>query len=106
MVSGMWFAEKPTPKPRGDEMKIKEIRDNGGKTFDRYVVLFDTPRRVNRVRCYLDGVSMSDNPKSPQGMCNHGIFQPGKHLGKRIELGDLPPDCREIVMRELEEVTE
>ncbi|MCK9601604.1 MAG: hypothetical protein M0R06_21360 [Sphaerochaeta sp.] len=56
---------------------ILKIWDNGGKTFDRYMV---------RIR--NDYYVMSNNPLSPQGInqyCwSYGDLKEGRHLGKLI----------------------
>ena len=75
-------------------MKVR-CYDNGGKTFDRYTVVFmDLPE-------YQPGtyaaVGMSEHPFDPQGFGQHCSAMPGKHLGKRIKLEDLPVDCQKLV---------
>lgn len=75
------------------------IYDNNGKTFDRYTVLFmDQPE--NRPGCYA-ALGMSDRPFHPQGFGQHTVAMPGRHLGRRIELQDLPEDCRRLVAQNL-----
>jgi len=75
-------------------MKIR-IYDNGGKTFDRYTVVFiDRPeRKVNHFEC----LGMSDNPFHPQGFGQHSTAVPGRHLGKRIKFDELPFPCQKLV---------
>ena len=82
--------------------------DNGGRSFDRYTVIFTRKR--------LDGWTqfraMSAFPYHPQGFGQWGAVQGGLdtnkdgfapalgrrcHLGKRIPFEALPPDCRELV---------
>jgi hypothetical protein len=79
--------------------------DNGGKTWDRYTVVY-TKKAFNtgRARWFLY-VGMSGNPFSAQGYCIHGesewtpLDRPTYgHLGKRIEFDTLPLDCQEVVL--------
>jgi hypothetical protein len=82
-------------------MKNVRIYDNGGKTFDRYTAVYlDFPER--------DGLSyvargMSENPSHPQGFGQFCTAMPGRHLGKRIKLDDLPPDCKILVLSDIQE---
>jgi hypothetical protein len=87
--------------PNGIPRYIR-IYDNGGKTFDRYTVVF-THNFPNRNRKCLVR-AMSKNPKSPQGFgmleeYNEIIDFPSYgHLGKRITFKQLPDDCKDIVI--------
>jgi hypothetical protein len=70
--------------------------DNGGRTMDRYsVVYMDSPEDNGFM-----GIGMSEHPSNPQGFGQHGTFVCGKHLGKRIAFKDLPPDCQDLVYGE------
>ncbi len=80
-------------------MKILEIRDNGGKTMDRYTVVYDT---IGDSKGNYDAVGMSSEPFHPQGIGQHSTAMPGKHLGKKIKFADLPKDCQRLVKRDLE----
>lgn len=89
--------------PNGIPKKVR-IYDNGGKTFDRYTVVF-TGNYAGRdgICSYL---GMSERPFHPQGFCQHGehrqvIDRPRYgHLGKRIKFESLPEDCRKAVMQD------
>lgn len=77
------------------------VYDNGGKSFDRYTVVF-TCQRTGEGRCWY--LSMSCSPFHPQGFCQHGehtsmIDRPSYgHLGKKITFGELPADCQRAVV--------
>jgi hypothetical protein len=73
--------------------------DNGGKTADRYTVVFlkQPENQSNTFAC----VGMSDNPFHPQGFGQHSTAMLGRHLGKRIVFNQLPPDCQKLVLRDL-----
>jgi hypothetical protein len=74
----------------------KRVRayDNGGKTFDRYTVVYlDEPERNGGFAC----VGMSAYPFHPQGFGQHSSAMPGKHLGKRVAVASLPIDCVRLV---------
>jgi hypothetical protein len=82
-------------------MKILEIRDNGGETFDRYTVVYD---QIGDSQGNYEAVGMSEHPFHPQGFGQHCTAMTGKHLGKRIKFSDLPKDCQKLVNRDLKEV--
>lgn len=85
--------------------------DNGGRSFDRYTVVY-TGRYACRSGC--DYVAMSAHPFHPQGFGQHGSARwpidvvgnawggpaIGKscHIGKRIAFTDLPADCQTLVL--------
>ena len=81
--------------------------DNGGKTYDRYTVVY-TGNYKGRKGC--DYVGMSTYPFSPQGFGQHGwdqnvIDYPSyKHLGKKIRFEDLPEDCKRLVIDDYKEI--
>lgn len=86
-----------TENPTG-QARIR-VYDNGGKTADRYTVVYmDEPERTPGLYACL---GMSERPQHPQGVGMHGIAQPGPHLGKRIRYADLPASCRAAVYPEL-----
>lgn len=95
--------------------------DDGGKSFDRYTVVYTGHWRTegdNSARCQY--VGMSAHPFHPQGIglwCankNHHCdvnkwgFAPmiGRkcHLGRRIKFQDLPEDCRRLVIQDYKEI--
>lgn len=85
-----------------------KVFDNGGKTCDRYTVIYP------KYKCYRGTyiypfVGMSENPYHPQGFCQHGELDPPgrngfKGLGKKITFEDLPEPCRRVVMSDLREL--
>ena len=83
--------------------------DNGGKTMDRYTVVYlnemegrpDLP--LHRGNLFA-AVGMNEVPFHPQGFGQHCTAMPGPHLGKRIRFSALPEDCRKLVMQDLTEV--
>jgi hypothetical protein len=81
--------------------------DNGGKTFDRYTVVY-TGNYRGRNGC--DYVGMSSNPFHPQGFCIHGWnetvidYPKYSHLGRKIKFKDLPEDCQRLVIRDYTEI--
>lgn len=73
--------------------------DNGGKTFDRYTVVYmDLPERAAGM---FQAVGMSEHPFHPQGFGQHTTAAPGRHLGKRVALDQLPEDCQKLVRQDL-----
>jgi hypothetical protein len=81
-------------------MKAIKIYDNGGKTADRYTVVYMTERE--RDGTYA-AVGMSEQPFHPQGFGQHCTAMPGPHLGKRIPFAALPLDCQRLVRQDLQE---
>lgn len=72
-------------------MRIKNIYDNKGRTFDRYTIVFDDD----------SALGLSHNPDSPIGFsqwCAH--VDAGTDLGKTISFEELPESVqRHITMR-------
>jgi hypothetical protein len=80
----------------------KNIRcyDNGGKTADRYTVVYmDFPEHPEG--CFMS-LGMSEHPFHPQGFGQHSAARPGRYLGKRINFSDLPADCQKAVWQDIE----
>lgn len=82
--------------------------DNGGRTVDRYAVLYlnqrqnPTRSRGGSLSGPCHGVTMSAAPFHPQGVCLHSdTFIRGKHLGKVVRFRQLPPDCKKVVLQDL-----
>jgi hypothetical protein len=86
--------------PSGEYANIR-CYDNGGKTFDRYTVIYMDEPEPNAGRNLFASVGMSENPFHPQGFGQHCAAMPGKHLGKRISFYQLPDKCRKLVMQDL-----
>jgi hypothetical protein len=75
--------------------------DNGGKTIDRYTVVFAQDRiSIHNIYGCL---AMSDNPASYDGFCQHSECVLGDHLGERISFYALPTYCQTAVRRDLEQ---
>ncbi len=73
--------------------------DNGGKTLDRYTVVFlDEPNNSEN----YSALAMSSNPFHPQGFGQHTWSMIGPHLGKKIKFEQLPSNCQICVKRDLE----
>jgi hypothetical protein len=72
-----------------------EIFDNGGKACDRYTLITD------------DAIfGFDENPFHPQGFGQYcGDWEGGttEHLGKRIQITDLPERARQYVNQILQE---
>ena len=80
-------------------MNILKILDNKENTFDRYTIIFDKQLRNN----YYYGIGMSNNPKHPQGFCQHIEVSKNfinNHKDKEIKFKDLPIDCQDIIKNE------
>lgn len=77
--------------------------DNGGKTADRYTVVYldDPETPMPHCKLHYNSVGMSADPFHPQGFGQHCAAMCGAHLGKRIPFASLPNDCRKLVERDL-----
>lgn len=76
------------------------IYDNGGKTFDRYTVVFmNRPYAPNSA--LLEALAMSEDPFHPQGFGQHCSAMTGRHLGKRIKFEDLPEPCQRFLKQNM-----
>lgn len=76
-----------------EQQKKIKCYDNGGKTIDRYTVVFmEQPEQDEEI---YEALGMSANPFTGVGMsCS---AHPGSHLGKKIAFDELPVDCRKLV---------
>lgn len=84
-------------------MKIKSVYDNGGRSADRFTIVFDVASRKLGPTMLWECVGSSMNPTHPQGFYQHSDCVLGNHLGKRIAFADLPEEVRLCVERELQE---
>lgn len=75
------------------------IYDNGGRTFDRYTVVYlDEPaQELGTYTCR----GMSENPTHPQGFGQCGVARPGEHLGDEITFDELPAGGQRVVRQDL-----
>jgi len=79
-------------------LKIRSIWDNEGETIDRITVV--TTHRDSSTS-HLLSLSISMNPNSPQGVSMFGDCVEGDHLGKKIELKDLPTEIQKHIKNRL-----
>jgi len=91
--------------PNGTPKWIR-VFDNGGKTFDRYTVVY-THSQSFGLKGYTVGVGMSENPFHPQGFGQHFEYKSqdynGKSGGKKITFQELPADCQKLVLSDYQE---
>lgn len=100
------------------------VYDNGGRSFDRYTVVFTGKRAAMRApgrAPQFPYLGMSEHPFHPQGFGQHGHsdWKPcdvtgsswggaamgrSNHLGKRIPFSALPPDCQRLVLSDYREI--
>lgn len=85
--------------------KYVHCYDNGGKTIDRYTVVF-TGRYTHKTGGEHWYVGMSGAPFHPQGFGQHGSsrdqidYPTYGHLGKKIKFTDLPESCQKLVLND------
>jgi hypothetical protein len=85
-------------------MKIYKIFDNGGKTIDRYTVVFaekqfdvSTGRRLNIE------LGLSVDPTWPLGFSQWGLCRIDADMGDEIKFSDLPENVQKHVLERMEE---
>lgn len=98
------LSRKERLMPNGIPKYIR-VYDNGGKTADRYTVVYTGNYKKDKPEiCFY--VGMSENPFHPQGFGMHGSYtemidKPSyRHLGKKITFDNLPEDCKKVVMED------
>lgn len=77
-----------------------KLYDNFGETIDRYTAVF-TDRPESRPGTY-EALAFNSDPFHPCGFGQHTQAMPGRHLGKKITLEDLPEPARQFVMQNME----
>src|SRR5574337_1921229 len=99
----------PNPTSRHDRLlpggipRYVHVYDNGGKTFDRYTVVF-TGRYRHKTGGEFWHIGASEHPFHPQGFGQHGFsreqidYPTYGHLGKKIRFQDLPPDVQKVTL--------
>ena len=95
-----WAEEYLNKKP----LKVLGVYDNGGKTLDRYTVVYNSVEQVKDGKKLYSCLGMNAAPFHPQGIGMHGCAVRGRHLGKKVKLTDLPEDCQKAVAIDLSEV--
>lgn len=75
-------------------MKIIACYDNGGKTFDRYTIVFDSYLDDDMYEC----LGLSSEPNSPQGFSQFDTCQMGEHLGRELNFEELPENVQKHVL--------
>jgi hypothetical protein len=83
-------------------MNILRIHDNGGRTIDRYTVVYDELVTTIPDETMYSGLGMSENPFHPQGFCQHGEVHPDADLGRQILFAELPADCQKAVEMDMQ----
>lgn len=78
--------------------EIYRLYDNGGKTMDRYTCVFMQHKERDGS---FEALGFNREPFHGIGMYCSAI--PGRHLGKRITIDDLPPQGKLFVEQELKE---
>lgn len=72
--------------------------DNGGKSFDRYTVVYMSQPESHTT---YSARAMSEKPFNAQGFGQMTSATPGIRLGRRIEFKTLPIDCQKLVKQDL-----
>lgn len=84
-------------------MKILAVYVNKNYA-DCYTVYFDYVEKIVGGAVFYQALSMSENPTSPQGVCQHTYGQLGRHNGIKIPFSALPVMHQKIVNDELNAV--
>ncbi|WP_425952947.1 hypothetical protein [Ralstonia pseudosolanacearum] len=77
-----------------EDVIAKEVRlyDNGGKTLDRYTAVYMYEPEKKGL---FGARGMNASPFHGIGSCCSAA--PGRHLGRRVAISDLPEDCQRVV---------
>ena len=102
----------------GAPPEVLDVFDNGGKTADRYTVVFGGPMLIlpdnaddaNMGNVHVPYLGMGENPSHPQGVGMWGELRAYevavyryKHGRERIRWADLPDAVKECVIRSIAE---
>lgn len=79
-------------------LRIIGVYDNGGRTADRYTVVFDERHRTDEGISHLC-LALSKDCNMPNGVCMTAYTEPGSYLGKKIKFSDLPETVQNCVRR-------
>lgn len=73
--------------------------DDGGKSIDRYTVLYGAPFWDESMGRTVPYVAMNAAPFHPQGFGQHGEMPSHNRaaLGHKVRFKDLPIDCQKLV---------
>lgn len=94
----------------GGKPKHVRVYDNGGRSIDRYTVVFTGNyrtlglKRGERPQMWHQVLAMNARPTHPQGFGQHLKYQEiidyptYGHLGKKIKFDDLPEECQSVVL--------
>lgn len=79
------------------------VRDNGGKSFDRYTIVFPgIDSRRSRGNLLHFALGASEFPFHPQGFGQCVEACCGNHLGKTIKFSELPEDVKRFANQIIE----
>jgi len=93
----------------GNPKNLIRVYDDGGKTGDRYTVVYMNRKDYGYSKDYKSPygkllypcLGMSASPFHPQGIGQHSDCVLGPHLGTRIPFASLPEDCQKAVKQDL-----
>lgn len=76
--------------------------DNGGRSFDRYTVLYGAPWWQPDYGRNVPYIACSANPFHPQGFGQHGEMPADNRqaLGRKVRWQDLPPDVQRMAVQD------
>jgi len=98
-IHAQWLKAHGLEVEAAQEPQGIEVYDNGGKTIDRYTVIFkDFAEGQNE----FAAVGMGDDVHSPQGFYQHTTAVPGEHLGQMISFSELPEEHQRRIAEELD----
>jgi hypothetical protein len=95
-----WLVDAPAP--------VLAVYDNGGKSADRYTVLYGAPLWDRKDGRMVPARFMSDNPYHPQGvgMFGEAPAHSRAFMGRKIRFDQLPARCQQCVIQDCMEETQ
>jgi hypothetical protein len=82
---------------------VRAAYDNGGKTYDRYTIVYNEPPRIKDGARFYECFGASDHPTHPQGFGQHSECMLGRHLGRKVPWLEIPEEVRRVIENEAEQ---
>ena len=81
---------------------IAEVYDNGGKSYDRYTIIYKEKLEFED-KSYFQFFACNEDPCHPQGFGQHGELKeiPRHALGKKITFEVLPNAVKRYIINEI-----
>jgi len=89
---------------QSQNIRVRKVYDNGGKTLDRYTITFDLFDEKTRKwepwishQNFLTCLGLSGGEMNYFGFSQFSSCTPGRHLGKLVKFENLPENVQEHI---------